>query len=127
MEVRYEKTNYMTTILDQYDATVLAYITTITDARTAYIDTLDNSDVGNMVDAEVALESTFSTFAVFLEDNPSYLGTSLYSLYMVEVTGSTNGVAYAKQQYNESVQAFNTLVQRFPTNLFIARFGFEYG
>ena len=113
--------------ITQYDATILAYIENITDARTAYADAVDNSDVADMIAAETSLENAFNTLAVFLEDNPAYMGTSLYQQYLSEVTASSNDVAESKETYNESVQAFNTLVQSFPANLFISQFGYESG
>ena len=127
VENRYDKMSIMMDALTQYDATVTAYITAITDARAAFADALDNSDVADMVTAETSLDNAFNVLAVFLEDNPAYLGTTLYQQYMSEVAASSNAVAQAKEDYNASVQAFNTLVQSFPANLFIGQLGFESG
>jgi LemA protein len=41
-----------------------------------------------------------------------------------ELTGTESRIAYARQYYNDSVQAYNTKIQTFPANIFANMFNF---
>ena len=44
---------------------------------------------------------------------------------MRELASTENQVAYARRGYNAAVQAYDTMVQSFPTNLLASSFGFR--
>jgi len=42
-----------------------------------------------------------------------------------QLEGTENRIQYARREYNEGVQAYNTMVRRFPNNIIAGLFGFD--
>ena len=74
--------------------------------------------------AETALTSTLGPlFAVAEAYHDLKANTTMMTL-MEELTSTENKVAFARQAYNDSVMAYNTQRETFPTNLIAGPFNF---
>ena len=121
LSARYEKVVVFIDAIEDANATVLTYLETIMDARTAFADALDNNNNAAADDAATTLDGTFVTLVAYMEDNPeSYNTVGLYSGYLGEFSASTNKVRFDIGEYNAAVRIYNTHIQTFPNNLFVA-------
>ncbi len=64
-----------------------------------------------------------SLFAV-AEAYPDLKANQNFMMLQEELSGTESKIAYARQFYNDTVMAFNTLIQSFPANLIAGSFGF---
>ena len=65
-----------------------------------------------------------SRLLVVVENYPQLKSNEAFMQLMDELAGTENRLATERMRYNEEVMAFNTLVKRFPTNLYAAAFHF---
>lgn len=61
-------------------------------------------------------QSLNKLFAV-AENYPDLKANELYKKLQIELTGTEDKIAYARQFYNDSVQYFNSAIMTFPNNL----------
>lgn len=59
------------------------------------------------------------------EAYPDLKANELFLNLQIELTGTEDKIAYARQFYNDSVQHYNTAIQVFPNNLFASVFHFK--
>lgn len=59
------------------------------------------------------------------ESYPDLKANELFLNLQVELTGTEDKIAYARQFYNDCVQAFNTAIEKFPTVLIANMFNFK--
>ncbi|MHB0913462.1 MAG: LemA family protein [Armatimonadota bacterium] len=64
-----------------------------------------------------------SLFAV-AEAYPNLKANQNFLMLQEELSGTESKIAYARQFYNDSVMAYNTLIQSFPANTLAGPFGF---
>jgi len=64
-----------------------------------------------------------SLFAV-AEAYPDLKANQNFMMLQEELSGTESKIAYARQFYNDTVMAFNTLIQSFPANMIAGSFGF---
>jgi LemA protein len=69
--------------------------------------------------------SALSRLLVVVENYPQLRSNEAFMQLMDELAGTENRLATERMRYNEEVQAFNTTVKRFPTNLFASLFHFS--
>jgi LemA protein len=74
--------------------------------------------------AETALTSTLGRLFAVAEAYPDLKANTTMLSLMEELTSTENKVAFARQAYNDSVMAYNTQRETFPTNLIAAPFNF---
>jgi LemA protein len=74
--------------------------------------------------AETALASTLGRFYAVAEAYPDLKANTTMMSLMEELTSTENKVAFARQAYNDSVMAYNTQRETFPTNLIAGPFNF---
>jgi len=74
--------------------------------------------------AEAALSGTLSRFFALAEAYPDLKANQTMSRLMEELTSTENKVAFARQSYNDSVMAYNTARESFPTNFIAGPFNF---
>lgn len=58
------------------------------------------------------------------ESYPELKANELFKNLQIELTGTEDKIAYARQFYNDSVQHFNTAIMSFPNNLIAGMFKF---
>ena len=68
--------------------------------------------------------SALSRLLVVVENYPQLRSNEAFMQLMDELSGTENRLATERMRYNEEVQAFNTLIKRFPTNLYASAFRF---
>ena len=82
--------------------------------RTAAAQTMDQALGG----------SALSRLLVVVENYPQLKSNEAFMQLMDELSGTENRLATERMRYNQEVQGFNTLIKRFPTNLYAAGFHF---
>jgi LemA protein len=74
--------------------------------------------------AETALTGTLGRLFAIAEAYPDLKANTTMMTLMEELTSTENKVAFARQAYNDSVMAYNTQRERFPTNMVAGPFNF---
>jgi LemA protein len=74
--------------------------------------------------AETALTSTLGRLFAVAEAYPDLKANTTMMTLMEELTSTENKVAFARQAYNDSVMAYNTQRETFPTNMIAGPFSF---
>src|ERR1035441_2123175 len=74
--------------------------------------------------AEPALTSTLGRLFAVAEAYPDLKANTTMMALMEELTSTENKVAFARQAYNDSVMAYNTQRETFPTNMVAGPFNF---
>ena len=69
--------------------------------------------------------SALSRLLVVVENYPQLKSNESFMQLMDELAGTENRLATERMRYNEEVQGFNTMVKRFPTNLYASLFHFS--
>ena len=74
--------------------------------------------------AETALTGTLGRLFAVAEAYPDLKANTTMMILMEELTSTENKVAFARQAYNDSVMAYNTQREGFPTNMVAGPFNF---
>jgi LemA protein len=74
--------------------------------------------------AETALTGTLGRLFAVAEAYPDLKANTTMMTLMEELTSTENKVAFARQAYNDSVMAYNTQRETFPTNMIAGPFNF---
>jgi LemA protein len=74
--------------------------------------------------AETVLTGSLGRLLAVAEAYPDLKANSLMSNLMEELTSTENRVSFARQAYNDSVMAYNTQCQVFPSNFIAGAFHF---
>jgi LemA protein len=74
--------------------------------------------------AETALTSSLGRLFAVAEAYPDLKANTTMMALMEELTSTENKVAFARQAYNDSVMAYNTRRETFPTNMIAGPFNF---
>ncbi len=94
----------------------------VTRARTEW---LNASTIEENAGADQSAERAIKTLFAVAENYPDLKANQNFMMLQEELAGIENKIAYARQRYNRTVMALNTMVQRFPTNLVARLFNFE--
>lgn len=94
----------------------------IADARTRYAGAQNQSD---KVQAANQFESSLGRLLVITENYPALQSSQLFSDLMVQLEGTENRIAVERKNYNDTVQSFDTSLQRFPGGMVARIFGFS--
>ncbi|WHH56988.1 LemA family protein [Petroclostridium sp. X23] len=105
-----------------YAAQEKEIFTAIAEARSKLIGA---SGVEEAAAANNELSSALSRLLAISEAYPNLKSDANFRQLMDELAGTENRIARARQEYNDSVQAYNTRVKRFPTSLVAGIFGFS--
>lgn len=71
------------------------------------------------------LSSALSRLMVVVERYPDLKANQNFLELQAQLEGTENRIAVERRKFNESAQAFNTYIRRFPQLLFAHMFGFE--
>jgi LemA protein len=85
----------------------------------------DPSAMKQLAGAEAALTGTLGRLFALSEAYPDLKANQTMVRLMEELTSTENKVAFARQAYNDSVMAYNTKRELFPTNLIAGLFNFN--
>jgi LemA protein len=75
--------------------------------------------------AQAELDSALSRLLVVVERYPELKSDQNFRDLQAQLEGTENRIAVARNRYIAAIQAFNTTVRRFPSNLTAMVFGFE--
>lgn len=76
-------------------------------------------------EANGELNGALSRLLVVVENYPQLKSDANFRQLMDELSGTENRIAVARQDYNNSVQSFNTKIRSFPTNMLAGMMGFS--
>ena len=75
------------------------------------------SGVQDQAQAENQLTRSLSRLLAVAENYPDLKASQNFLALQEELTGTESRIAYARQFYNDTVQALNTLIQSFPSRI----------
>jgi LemA protein len=84
----------------------------------------DTSAMKEISSAESALSGVMGRLFALAENYPDLKANTTMLNLMEELTSTENKVSFARQAYNDSVMAYNTRREVFPTNLIAGPFNF---
>lgn len=82
------------------------------------------SGVADQAKAENMVTSALRSLFAVAEAYPELEADANFRALQEELSGTEGRIAYARQYYNDSVQAYNTKVESFPSMLIARQFGF---
>jgi LemA protein len=82
------------------------------------------SSVGPLLSAEAGLTGALGRLFAVAEAYPNLKADQSMQQLMEELTSTENKVGFARQAYNDSVMAYNTRREVFPSNIIAGMFGF---
>jgi len=92
-----------------------AAIKAVTDARKALVGA---SGIENKIKADNQLESALKTIFAIAEGYPDLKANTNFLELQRELSSTEDRIAYSRQFYNDSILAYNNMVQQFPGNFF---------
>ena len=75
--------------------------------------------------AQGRLSNALSRLLVVVERYPEIKANQNFLGLQAQLEGTENRISVERGKFNEIVQAYNTAVRRFPTNIFAGMFGFQ--
>ena len=90
-------------------------------ARTAYLSS--NGSVEAAQQAENALNSSLKSIFALSESYPELKANASFQNLQIELTGTEDKIAFARQFYNDTVQSYNRSLMVFPNNIVAGMFG----
>jgi len=84
----------------------------------------DPAAMQQLMGAEAALTGTLGKLFALSESYPDLKANQNMAQLMEELTSTENKVSFARQAYNDSVMAYNTKREMFPSNIIAGMFNF---
>jgi LemA protein len=106
------------------EAVIAARNTAVTANARAAQNPGDTSAMKEISSAESALSGVMGRLFALAEAYPDLKANTTMLSLMEELTSTENKVSFARQAYNDSVMAYNTRREVFPTNLIAGPFNF---
>ena len=85
--------------------------------------TSDPEAMAKFQQAQDGLSSALSRLLVVVERYPDLKATAGFRDLQVQLEGTENRISVERGRFNETVQAYNTAIKRFPTVIFAGLFG----
>jgi len=95
-----------------------------TDIANARAQLAGAGSIPEQADANAALSSALSRLLVVVENYPELKSSQNFQDLSIQLEGTENRIAIARQDYNTAVTNYNTKRRRFPTNIIGNLFGF---
>lgn len=87
---------------------------------------LTEENVANFQKAQDELTNALNkSIQLTVERYPELTATQGFRDLQTQLEGSENRIATERNKFNETVQAYNTLIRRFPNSIFAGIFGFD--
>ena len=84
----------------------------------------DGAAISGLVGAESMLTGALGRLFAVVENYPNLKANENFNRLQDELAGTENRIAVERMRFNETVQAYNTLVKTFPTNIVARLVGF---
>lgn len=97
-------------------------LTNITKARTAF---QNATTVEEKAESENNLVGALRGFYAVAENYPDLKASQNFMMLQEELSATENKVAYARQNYNNTVLALNNKIEQFPSNIIANMFSFK--
>ncbi len=94
----------------------------VTQARAAGIHA---GSVKEQADAENQITGALKSLFAVAEAYPELKANQNFMMLQEELSGTESKIAYSRQFYNDTVTAYNTLIQSFPSSVIANSFGFK--
>lgn len=76
------------------------------------------SSISEMAENSEKVSKNLNELFMVAENYPDLKANELFLNLQIELTGTEDKIAFARQFYNDSVQQYNTAIQIFPNNIF---------
>ncbi len=86
---------------------------------------LNAESIKQFQQAQSGLSSALSKLMVVVEKYPELKATQNFLELQSQLEGTENRINVERNKFNETAQAYNTYIRKFPNNLFAGMFGFE--
>ena len=83
------------------------------------------SNISEQANADTQLSNALSRLLVIVERYPDLKSNENFKDLSIQLEGTENRIAVARQDYNTAVTNYNTKRRRFPTNIISSIFGFQ--
>ena len=93
----------------------------VIEARNQYVSA--NGSVEQAAKAEGMLEGAMSKLFALAESYPELKANKNFEALQIELTGTEDKIAYARQFYNDTVTIYNEKIMVFPNNIVVSMFG----
>ena len=88
------------------------------------VDSLDEASLQRYTQAQNQLSAALKSLLSVTEAYPDLKANENFMRFQDELAGTENRIQVARKDFNHAAQAYNTLIRRFPTNIFASFFGF---
>lgn len=75
-------------------------------------------DMSSLAKEEDKISNSVKALFAVAENYPDLKANKLFQNLQVELVGTEDKIAFARQFYNDCVQKYNTAIMMFPTNIF---------
>ena len=96
-----------------------------TDIANARAQLAGANTISEQANANAALSGALSRLLLIVENYPELKSNQNFQDLSIQLEGTENRIAIARQDYNTAVTNYNTKRRRFPTNIIGNLFGFE--
>jgi LemA protein len=113
--------------LSDFEQTTLVKITEAR-SKAASLVTQSNpsaDEVNKQIEAQDSLAVATNNLIISIEKYPSLKGTAAYSGLQSQLEGTERRIKFARKDFNESVNTYNSYVRTFPTSLVAGILGFK--
>ncbi len=86
---------------------------------------LNESSLQQFQSAQADLSNALSRLMVVVERYPDLKANENFLQLQAQLEGTENRIATERRKYNESVQAYNTYIRKFPKNIVAGLFNFD--
>lgn len=86
---------------------------------------LNAESIKQFQQAQSGLSSALSKLMVVVEKYPELKATQNFLELQSQLEGTENRINVERNKFNETAQAYNTYIRKFPNNMFAGMFGFE--
>ena len=93
----------------------------VIEARSKYA--AANGSVEKTAEAEGMLQGAVKQLFALAEDYPELKANENFKALQIELSGTEDKIAYARQFYNDTVQKYNEKIMVFPNNIVVPMFG----
>lgn len=95
----------------------------VAEARARLSGAASSGSLQDMAEANAAMAAPLARLLAVVEAYPDLKSSTNFTMLQDQLEGTENRIAVARNDYNTSVEQFNAMIRRFPTNLTAKLFG----